>query len=112
MKEADWKLLKSISAIALDRISRRALDEVAAIVGDESRGNHQRYLDIQSLIRQREQDIARAFNDQRRSNALYCLIALHSLGLLTEEEYLQFSMETRESVDYLLELPKRKRKPG
>jgi hypothetical protein len=56
------------------------------------------------VLKQRDQELARAFNDKRRSTAVMQLAIIQSHDLLTEEELLQFSAETRDGVKSMLEV--------
>ena len=42
--ESDWKVLKQLHDVALDRLCRRLLAEVEGIAADATRTPHQRYL--------------------------------------------------------------------
>jgi len=53
----------------------------------------------------RDKDIARAFNDFRRSTALAQLGIIHSQGLFTAEELLRFSPMTRENLALYAPIP-------
>ena len=44
-----------------------------------------------ALMRSRDKEMAKAFNDPRRSNAFILLANIKEQGLLTEEELMQFS---------------------
>ena len=50
----------------------------------------------------RDKEIAQTFNDLRRSRAFTQIASLKGRGLLTEDEFLRFSQDTRDSVDLLL----------
>jgi hypothetical protein len=102
-KEADWKILSHLRKDALERLCQQILSEIASINTNQALSAHQRYLDIFELIQRRDKDIARAFNDHRRSTALSELLAIRSLGLLTPEEFKQFSQETRDTVSRVLQ---------
>jgi hypothetical protein len=99
--EPDWKVLRELRPIALERFCRRALSEVDLIASDTTRGAHERYLAVFKLLERRDDELANAFNDVRRSTALQCLLCIKSLDLLTEEEMARFSPETRNAVDFL-----------
>ena len=47
--------------------------------------------------------MSQLFNDLRRSTALTQIALIQSRGLLTEEELLRFSTETRSFVEVMLE---------
>ena len=101
MTERDWKILREVSRLALERFCERVLQECASVTADHSRTAHERYLKLFRLIEKRDREVARAFNDLRRSTAIQRLIAMHHLGVVTEEEMERFSLQTRETVEAL-----------
>jgi hypothetical protein len=98
IKESDWKLLKQIAPVALERFCRRTLAEIDRITSDGTRNYHQRYLAIFAVIRDRDKEIEKAFNGLRRSTAILQLSIIYSYGLLDDEEFLRFSAETRAAI--------------
>lgn len=102
IRESDWKILRDLKQVALERLCERTLGEIAAITIASSRGAHERYLEIFKLIESRDEDLALAFNDVRRSNAIIKLATMRSRGLVTDEEFQRFSDETREVVERIL----------
>ena len=96
--ESDWKIFRTVRAAALDRFCARVLEECAAVLRDAKMTNHERYLRLYRLTRERDKDIAFAFNDFRRSTAILQLARIHGLGAVTDEELARFSPETRELV--------------
>jgi hypothetical protein len=107
--EADWKILRELHPIALDRFCRRILEEIESVVADSGRSHHQRYVAIYQLVERRDREIADAFNDMRRSRAMMRICHLRSLGLLSDEEFARFSEETRDAVQRLLGFAERER---
>jgi hypothetical protein len=104
IKESDWKLFRKMHQIALERFCRRILVEIERINSAGTLSCHQRYLDIFGLIQRRNEEMAQAFDDPRRSTALIQLAVIQSHDLLTEEELSRFSPETRDTVEFLLGL--------
>jgi len=102
IKESDWKFLRQVHTVALERFCKQVLAEIENINRDDARSFHQRSLDIYKLIHQRDKDLARTFNDLRRSTGLIHVAAMKDRGLLTEDEFSHFSQETRDVVDHLL----------
>jgi hypothetical protein len=100
--ESDWKIFRELHRIALARFCERVLTEVAQCNSDMSKGAHERYLAVFELIQRRDDELAEAFNDFRRSTAKRQIAAIHSRGLLTEEEFARFSPETRAAVQAFL----------
>lgn len=100
--EADWRVLRDLAPIALERFCKRVLDEAAPLVTGPSQGYHDRYLALFKLLHERDDELAAAFNDLRRSSALTQLTYMRRLQLFTEEEFVRFSEGTRHSVDMLV----------
>jgi hypothetical protein len=95
IQEPDWKILRQLSPIALDRLCKRILSEIEQINSDTTKSSHQKYLNIYEIIHQRDKEMALLFDDLRRSNALIHLLALKTRDLLTEEEFSRFSQEAQ-----------------
>ena len=102
IREADWKVLRRLHPVALDRYCQRVLGEVAQVCADQSKTHHQRYKQIFQLLRERDRELADAFNVMSRSKAFIRLVAIHLLGLLTAEEFGEFSEDMRRSVEDFL----------
>ena len=96
--EQDWKVFKQLHPIALDRFATRVLDETEALLKDNSKSPHEIYLAIYKLFERRDKEMGDVFDDFRRSTAFLQIAMMHSRGLLTEQEFLQFSPETRDSI--------------
>ena len=101
--ESDWRVLRDLRKIALDRFCQRLLAEVEQIISTTTESHHERFLKIFRLMIERNRDLGHAFDDISRSNALVKLIAIRSHGLLTDEEFSRFKSETREAVDRWLQ---------
>lgn len=99
--EPDWKLLRKLKPLALERLCQRILDEIGVALTD-SKSPHERYLAVYSLVQKRDKDVAIAFNDLRRSTALLCLGAMRSLDLISDEEFAGFSAATRDTINLLI----------
>ncbi len=101
LPEADWKACRKLQAVALERFCERIINEVGTIASNNSTSYHTRYLDLFKLIERRDDEIARAFNDPKRSNIVLQLVAIVSHGLLTQDELQSLSPEIRETVESL-----------
>jgi hypothetical protein len=93
--EADWKTYKKLRLVALDRFCQRVLDECQVICANKSATAHTRYGELYGLLEERNEEMAHAFDDFRRSTAILCLRLLLFHRLLTEEELSEFSPEVR-----------------
>jgi hypothetical protein len=96
--ESDWKVFKRVHKAAVDRFCSRILEEVRELVSTPRNDPHERYLQLFKLINQRNEEIADAFDDYRRSTALFQIAKMQQLGVVTDEEFRQFSEETRNSL--------------
>jgi hypothetical protein len=102
IKESDWKLLRQMASVALERFCREVLETLGRIAADDTKTYHQRYLAIYELLRRRDKKLAEAFDDMRRSTAFYQLAHMYSQRLLRDEEFSSFSQETQSIVELLL----------
>lgn len=98
MKESDWKILRHLVPTALDRLSKRILDEISRTSGQKSKTQHQRFLAAYNIMENGDNDMGRAFNDLRRSNATLRLTIMKAQGLITQAEFSKFSDETQQRV--------------
>lgn len=104
ISEADWKRLGRLKPVALDRFCQGVLAEVARVAADPTRGSHDRYLEVFRLLQERDTELAAAFDDLRRSTALFRLARMRALGAVTDQELGEFDAETRGAVAVLLGL--------
>lgn len=98
ISEADWKKFKRVRAKALERFSDQILGESQAICGESSRTAHERYGELYGLLQERNKQMARAFDDFRRSTATTCLRYMFVYELLTDEELSEFSLDVQRAV--------------
>jgi hypothetical protein len=100
--EPDWKIFRRPRAVALERFCERVLAEIDAVRADSRQSSHERYLQVYRLIDRRDDELAQMFNNPRRSAAILQLAWLRHHGLLQEDEFLQFSEDTRQTVEVFL----------
>jgi hypothetical protein len=93
--EADWKVLRRLHTLALERFCERVLAEIDRVMHIRAQSAHQ-------IIEQRDREMASTFNDPKRSNALTMLARIRSEGLLTEDEFSSLSPGTRSAIQLLL----------
>jgi hypothetical protein len=102
IKESDWKVFKELHAIALDRYFERAIAEIDGALRKKDETDRERFWNTVKLADERRKEVAKLFDDYRRSTALFQLAAIRSQKLLTDEEMSRFSAECREIVDLYL----------
>src|SRR5258705_10649017 len=104
IKESDWKLFRRFHVVALERFCQQGIEEVNRATSNCTGDYHKRYLEIFDLLLERNENMADAFDDIRRSRAIILLTNLKESNLLTDEEFLLFSPETQEAVERLIEI--------
>lgn len=97
IEEQDWKKLRKLEKVVLNRLCERILGKVRKQI-DKDQNPHDSYLALFKLIQKQDKIIARTFNGLRRSNAVEKIINMAQEGLLTEEEFAQFSSTTKAQV--------------
>ena len=97
--ESDWKVFRELQLRALERFCERALEEVQTILRDGSGSHQHRYLDVFRLLRTRDEELAHAFNDARRSRMIVQLAAIHAYGLHEADELERFTAVTRATIE-------------
>jgi hypothetical protein len=102
LAEADWKWLRRLQPVALDRFCQRVLDEVCRLAGDADRSRHDRYLALYRFVRDRDDALSAAFDGPTRSKALLQLARLRVEGLVTDDEFTGFTPSTRSVVEALI----------
>lgn len=100
--EGDWKQLRKLKELALERLCASILEECRSIAVGEGSTSHKRYLALFRRGEKRDRDIAQAFDGLSRSTALYRLVSMCALGLVTEAELEGFSPQTRSRVRFRL----------
>jgi hypothetical protein len=108
--ERDWKHLRTVHEIALERFCTHVLDDAAAIAQNSGLSAHERYLQLFQLLHERNAAIATAFDDMRRSTALQRLTAMVGLNVLTREELAGFNPDVQETAREMSQLLSRPRK--
>ena len=94
--EADWKVLRRIHPLALERYCERTLAEIERVTHKQRPERASALSQIFKIIEQRDREMA------KRSNALTMLARIRAAGMLTEDEFSRLSPETRSNVELLL----------
>jgi hypothetical protein len=83
---------------ALERFCKRVLAESERIAADTGESAHERYLRLFEHLAEQNHLMSAAFDDLRRSTAILRLAAMINLGVVVEDELVDFSPETRQSA--------------
>lgn len=98
IEESDWRHLRDLQQVLLDRYCHQILLEVEEIVSKHGEAAHARHVAIYKLVRDRDRELADMFNDLRRSNAFLRILVLRRKGLFTDEEFAGFGDETKNRI--------------
>lgn len=104
IKESDWKIFRRLHPVALERFCRQVIEEVNQVTSEVTENFHERYVEVFRFIMDRNEEMARAFDDMRRSKAFILLTNIRESKLLTDEEFQEFSPEAREAVESIIEI--------
>ena len=96
--EPDWRIFRTLHSVWLDRFCGRVNAELLAILSDEKRSQYDRYLAAYRLIHKRDKELGRAFDDFRRSTAVFQIAIIRKLDVITDEELGRFGKEVRTSL--------------
>src|SRR5438445_3516738 len=94
VKESDWKVFRRLHKVALERFCQRVIEEINRTTANCDGQYHRCYLKIFRLIEKHDKELGLAFDDTHRSTALLQLANVRGSDL-TEEEFSQFSLDTR-----------------
>jgi hypothetical protein len=99
--ESEWKIFRELRQVALERFCKRVLDQVQRVPSQTEQTYHERYLELFRWLGERNDELAQAFNDPRRSQMLWQLAAIYAYGLLEPDEFARFTPRTRERIQIL-----------
>jgi len=102
--EQDWKIFRKLRDEALARLSQRVLDDLGRMCADRSGSAYERYLEVHRFLRERDREMANAFDHLSRSRMVEHLAAMIALGLVEPHDLTAMSSETRERVQVLTDL--------
>lgn len=97
--ERDWKIFRDLHPRLLQRFCDRTLLQAQTEIGRPGISAHKRYLAVYRLMRDRDQELARGFNDLRRSTAMGQISVLYSMGLFTDDDLARFGPEIHQFLD-------------
>jgi hypothetical protein len=96
--ESDWRHFKQVHDALLERYCTRVLDDLTAVAKAAGGTAHERYVRAYKLLERRDKELARAFDDFRRSTAVMQLAIMRRMGLLSDKDLSVFSAQTQEQV--------------
>ena len=102
IKESDWKYLKKLKPLLLERACAKINREAEVILQNkENHDQYQLYMALYQHYQKKDDMLAGCFDDYRRSTALYKILHLLHQGIMTDAEFAGFSTETKEIIGLL-----------
>lgn len=96
--ESDWRHFKQVHDDLLERYCARVLNDLTTVAKATGGTAHERYVRAYKFLKSRDEELARAFDDFRRSTAVMQLAIMRRMGLLSDEDLNVFSKQTQEQV--------------
>lgn len=96
--ESDWKKFRLIHQSALQRFSQGRLNALQKLAESESKSPQERLLDVFEFARKSQKEMARIFDNPKRSTALMVLAQMQAEGLIEAEEWNGLSEFTQGAV--------------
>ena len=97
--EADWKYMQGLRSTLIERLCERINQKTADILNDPAKTAYERYLAIYEKTQRDDRDVARAFDDWRRSTLPSVIFEIYRQGLFTESDLEGFTPETQERIE-------------
>ena len=99
MQESDWKKFKKIKENALEAFCTKALKEFNEVIHNDSDTVYQRYQSLYQLVKNRDKQMTRMFDEHSRSKATLQLLAIRDKGLADEQLLSELSEEFLKSTN-------------
>ena len=77
---------------------------ISGAVSDRDGDDHGCFLEVFALVNERNQEMARTFDDHRRATATLLLAGMMERCLLSGDEFSHFGPETRGAVEAILRI--------
>ncbi|AMZ74801.1 MULTISPECIES: hypothetical protein [Pseudomonas] len=105
ISDSDWKSYNELYDLALERFCQGVLADAQTIAQSEALSAHARYRTLYRLMRNRDKDLAMAFNVSRRRDVSLSLRLMIAYDLLSDQELAVLSEELRERVSDAVRQP-------
>ena len=102
--ERDWKKLRSLKDSALNIACERVFQKVEKLIDSREADSHKYYLKLWKVMREQDKLISLMFDDLKRSTAIIKLSAWKRNGILSDENFKEFSEETQKRIESLCDV--------
>jgi hypothetical protein len=96
--ESDWKYLRDLKDKLLDTLCKRINDEASQIVNNPHLSQHEKFLRLFRHVKEKNEIVAKCFDDRRRSNLVLKMLWLREEHLLTEIHMSRLTEETGRKI--------------
>jgi hypothetical protein len=104
MKESEWKKFKRLKEQCLERYCEEVLNDAQKICVLDGKSNHERYIELYQLMRNKDKGLGKAFDGLSRSLAHSQLLLMYRMGLVQESELDEFEADTVNSIKETLKI--------
>jgi hypothetical protein len=95
IKKSDWKTFRRLHKVALERFCQQVIEEIRQVTSGVTENYHEHYLEVFRLIMGRNEEMARAFDDMRRSRAFILLANIKEKAAADRRRVFWSSVRTR-----------------
>jgi len=100
--EKDWKTARSMFDGLLDLAFERIVDKASGIINDDDADSRDKYHKLRNTLRDEGKLLSSMFDDFKRSAAIMQISLWKHHGLLTDDQFAQFTPETRGGINSML----------
>ena len=97
--EPDWRQFRQVHEALQDRFCQSALNDLAKTLQSRDGTPYERYCRVYQLLKDRDKELSRIFDDFRRSTAIHQLAVMRLTELLTDDDLRRFSTDTQQTVE-------------
>ncbi|HUO10313.1 MAG TPA: hypothetical protein VM008_18550 [Phycisphaerae bacterium] len=101
IRESDWKVLRGLTDVAMERFFVETLREAEEKLRDTGGDSRERFWRVHSMMLERRKEAAELFDNLSRSKAIIRLMMMRSRGLITDDEMKKFSPDLAARIDPL-----------
>lgn len=100
--EKDWKKLRSLKDHALEEVCNQIIEKLKMLIEAREGGNHKTYLQLWETIQAEDKIIQDLFDDLKRSSAFFKLMAWKTHGILSDDDFKDFTEDTQNRINTIL----------
>ncbi len=102
--ERDWKVLRALKDKLTERFCDHVFEQLIPIIERRTKGSYKAYLEMWKILNKEDDDFTSMFDDLKRSAAFFKLATWKKSGLLSDEDFSEFSEETQNTIALLTDI--------